>query len=537
MESELEKLQLEIKGTLYQLTVQQLIKVCNALPILGQGIEHVAGKTRSQLISHVTEYVEQEELAGLEDEGMSDLLYVRDTIDKIQMATNLSECETISQADEQENLQKEVEALRLSLKEKEDAMHGLMKSSINTSASRSKTAKNMAPAPSKGSMWRKDFKISGQIGEPGQKDRLTFSSLARQIESGLSRDYPELEITDAVIHAITPGLQLRSYLEGKDKLTLPALRRILRSHYQEKGATELYKQLTSEVQNSKESPQNFLIRAMDLRQKILFASQEADSSLKYDPALVQSLFMHTVLTGLQSDNIKSDLQPYLLQTNTSDELLLEKLNIACGNEKERQDKKKHTAPSRVSNVNTVQSSELPVEKKNTIPQRTATLPPDLLSEIKEMRSDMVLLKDLKAEVSQIRETIQRSRPAPPQYPQPSREPANMPAPYPVFLPPQPPHCNNESDPMPFYQQQPPTAVQEYRPAFGPGLTRETTQFQQRFAPQRFYPAPRSRPRCFFCMQAGEEYCQHCFRCGSSEHFRAGCKAQRPVEPARKSPLN
>ena len=49
-------------------------------------------------------------------------------------------------------------------------MHGLMKSSINTSASRSKTAKNMAPAPSKGSMWRKDFKISGQIGEPGQKD-------------------------------------------------------------------------------------------------------------------------------------------------------------------------------------------------------------------------------------------------------------------------------------------------------------------------------------------------------------------------------
>ena len=167
--------------------------------------------------------------------------------------------------------------------------------------------------------------------------------------------------------------------------------------------------------------------------------------------------MHTVLTGLQSDNIKSDLQPYLLQTNTSDELLLEKLNIACGNEKERQDKKKHTAPSRVTNVNTVQSSELPVEKKNTIPQRTATLPPDLLSEIKEMRSDMVLLKDLKAEVSQIRETIQRSRPAPPQYPQPSREPANMPAPYPVFLPPQPHIVTMNQIPCPFtnssHQQQ------------------------------------------------------------------------------------
>lgn len=161
-------------------------------------------------------------------------------------------------------------------------------------------------------MWRKDFKISGQIGEPGQKDKLTFASLAKQIETGLSKGYPESEIIDAVIRAITPGLQLRSYLEGKDKLILPALRRILRCHYQERGATELYKRLTSEVQNSKETPQNFLLRAMDLRQKILFASQEADSSLKYDPVLVQSLFMHTVLTGLQSDIIKGDLQLYLL---------------------------------------------------------------------------------------------------------------------------------------------------------------------------------------------------------------------------------
>ena len=41
--------------------------------------------------------------------------------------------------------------------------------------------------------------------------------------------------------------------------------------------------------------------------------------------------MHTVLTGLQFDYIKSDLQPYLLQTSTSDELLIERLNIACAN--------------------------------------------------------------------------------------------------------------------------------------------------------------------------------------------------------------
>ncbi len=69
--------------------------------------------------------------------------------------------------------------------------------------------------------WNREFKISGQIGEPGQKDKLTFSSLAHQIEHGLSRGFSELEVVDAVIRAIAPGMQLRSYLEGKTNLPCP----------------------------------------------------------------------------------------------------------------------------------------------------------------------------------------------------------------------------------------------------------------------------------------------------------------------------
>lgn len=48
-------------------------------------------------------------------------------------------------------------------------------------------------------------------------------------------------------------MQLRNYLEGKADLTLPTLRRILRCHYQEKSATDLYKQLSSEVQGARET--------------------------------------------------------------------------------------------------------------------------------------------------------------------------------------------------------------------------------------------------------------------------------------------
>ncbi len=152
-----------------------------------------------------------------------------------------------------------------------------------------------------------------RLGNQGRK--INFSTLAHQIKNGKNKNVPEHEIVHAVIKAIVPGMQLRSYLEGKANLTLPNLRRILRSHYQERGATELYKQLMSEVQDSKETPQNFLIHVLDLRQKILFASQEAESSLKYDPILVQNMFLHTVLTGLQNDYIRGDLKPYLPKKN------------------------------------------------------------------------------------------------------------------------------------------------------------------------------------------------------------------------------
>lgn len=50
---------------------------------------------------------------------------------------------------------------------------------------------------------------------------------------------------------------------------------------------EGYKQLASEVQHSKETPQSLLMQVFDLRQKVLFASHESESGLKYNPALVQ----------------------------------------------------------------------------------------------------------------------------------------------------------------------------------------------------------------------------------------------------------
>ena len=67
--------------------------------------------------------------------------------------------------------------------------------------------------PSNTPLIRREFKISGQIGEPGQTDKLTFVSLTHQIDSGLKRNYKESEIVDAVIRAISLHSSLRSYVE------------------------------------------------------------------------------------------------------------------------------------------------------------------------------------------------------------------------------------------------------------------------------------------------------------------------------------
>ena len=98
---------------------------------------------------------------------------------------------------------------------------------------------------------RKEFKLYGSIGMPGQKEKLTYSSLVRQIEFELAMKYEDSAIIDAVIRVISADLPLRSYLESTPSLTLPQLRSILRVHYNEMTPQVLYKDLTTLVEQSK----------------------------------------------------------------------------------------------------------------------------------------------------------------------------------------------------------------------------------------------------------------------------------------------
>lgn len=215
-------------------------------------------------------------------------------------------------------------------------------------------------------MLRREFKIMGQIGEGGQKDKLSYTSLVHQINAGLRKGHPEQEVIEAVIRAISPGLHLRNMLEIKSNLTLSSLKTILKGHYKGESTSDIYHRLVNISQEPKESPQTFLFRAIELKERLLWKSDDGDADDYYDPELVQRKFLRAVETGLLSDSIKFQMRPFLGDSKVSDEMLIDKLSEASSLEGERQKKLRKSTNGREARLCEIQadipSTTLPAAK-------------------------------------------------------------------------------------------------------------------------------------------------------------------------------
>ena len=132
-----------------------------------------------------------------------------------------------------------------------------------------------------------------------------------------------------------------------------------------------------------------------MKQKVLFASQESDSELKYDPTLVHGMFVHSFSLGLQNENIKMEMKPHLEKESVSDEELFEKLNVCISNEMERSQK---FGSQLTPKVNAVQEAGDRQTEKN---------------------------RELKAEVAVVKEKVRASPPSQAQ-PSPTQQPMRQP---------------------------------------------------------------------------------------------------------------
>ncbi|WAR24264.1 hypothetical protein MAR_037933 [Mya arenaria] len=184
--------------------------------------------------------------------------------------------------------------------------------------------------------FRRDFKISGNIGEG--PTCIGYTSFQRQLESGSHHGYSDRDLIDGVIRAIQAGSKLRGYLEGRDDLPLPKLQSIIRAFYKEKRSTELF-------------------RALELRQKINFASKESKTS-HYNKDLVEHQFRHSVSTGIRDDEIRGEAH-VLFQNYKQDEDLILGLNeIVSRKKREREAKLKTVKVAQVTEHETTVLNEL-----------------------------------------------------------------------------------------------------------------------------------------------------------------------------------
>ena len=330
---------------------------------------------------------------------------------------------------------------------------------------------------------RRDFKIVGTIGGSVSKENLNYISLCSQIAEGKRKRYPEKEIAQAVKMAVSPSEKLRTYLDSKPDMDLEQVLSFIRSCLREKPVNELFKELNGLGQNANEDAQSFVMRAMELRQKVIISSQAEGSSLKYDEELVQQQFLHTVRTGLSNDCIKARIEPLVRRgVDISDDLLIHELNVIASEEQESKAKKIAAASCQVSSAAASQSHRTGHFEAEQAPESSENA---LLHGIRDMQKQMQSLRDefkqLKSSTTPRHQRNDRSRP----HQGGNGKPFG-----------QAPHSNSMAEP-PHYQV-PGTAQ--------PPLGKSNISIG-----------------CSACQKDGSvSRCKHCWKCGSADHYLRDC---------------
>ena len=160
--SEMEQLEAEVRAALYSLAEEELKRVYEELK-LGD----IKGKTRRQIITDINRHLDSLNMESEKDDSWATLQMIKTnflaTTTKPIPVKPISSTNTVNPNPPEST-------------------------SANTSPSMAEVTEVLAAA-----MNRKEFRIHGQIGQPGQGDKLSFPSLARRIEEGKRKGYPDEE--------------------------------------------------------------------------------------------------------------------------------------------------------------------------------------------------------------------------------------------------------------------------------------------------------------------------------------------------------
>ena len=339
--SQIEDLQLELDSLICKQSIEKLLELCGYLEVK----DPIDGKSRSELVKIIRNDVEN--TLSTADDNFDEHIFLRDAISKINGTPpplERSEEELIVQMEvlniekkleELRQLQLESDSAKKTLLEQLRAAKGKVSETDHSDLASTVAANTVKLVKGEPSMLVREFKISGQIGEPGQKDKLTYVSLIHQIDSGLERGYSDKDICDAVIKAISPHSSLRNYILTLPQRSLKKLRSILRVFFQEKTAADLFQSMVTAIQDPKETAQQFLLRLLDARNRVFFASKEERVEAEYSTQLVEKSFLKAFESGLRDENLVTNLRPFLRTSGISDDELMKNVNELATKQHER----------------------------------------------------------------------------------------------------------------------------------------------------------------------------------------------------------
>lgn len=185
--------------------------------------------------------------------------------------------------------------------------------------------------------YKQPFKIIGVVGDNKEKNQINYTNLLSQVNDGKAAGYKITEITSAVKKSVAPGSHLRTYLDTKSSLDLTTMLEMIRSFFRERTSDEMFTELGNLRQTEMESPTDFLIRALQLREKVIAASKCEGGN--YTDQLVYSTFARSVRTGLTNDQVRAHMKQHLDPRNrSSDAELLQEMNHASAEHEETSSK-------------------------------------------------------------------------------------------------------------------------------------------------------------------------------------------------------
>ena len=182
---DLETLQFELESILYSKKVDELKAFATSLKIE----KDLSKKSKIVILKIIQKDID--ERVNTKGEAEEQVSWFKNCI--LTLKSN-AECQETDKTNKISMLEKEIEGLKAKQQaEMSDSMVKL--AGVQTTKPPTKS-KDRVLEDSPNSFLRCEYKVSGQIGEPGQTDKLTFVLLTHQIDSGIKHGYKEAEVLE-----------------------------------------------------------------------------------------------------------------------------------------------------------------------------------------------------------------------------------------------------------------------------------------------------------------------------------------------------